>query len=61
MPMQIKGDTTKIHLSRPNFTLQSIYLKDKDIESKWWMYSTVEVQELDVKIINMKYSNPTIL
>ena len=61
MPMRIKeGVTTKIHLSRPNLTSKSIYLKDKVIQSKWWMY-TVEVQELNVKIINMKYSNPTIL
>ena len=61
MPMRIKkGVTTKIHLSRPNLTSQSIYLKDKVIESKWWMY-TVKMQELNMKIINMKYSNPTIL
>ena len=61
MPMKIKqGVSTKIHLSRPNLTSQSIYPKDKVIQSKWWMYM-VEVQESNVKIINMKYSNPTIL
>ena len=44
MPKRLKGVTTKIHLSRPNLTLQSIYLKDKVIQSKWWIYMVARVE-----------------